>query len=240
MDQVAAPQQRVEGVVGRVGREREEADQRADAQHGEADPRPAAGRHCTQPCQRDRARPAPGEHRAFHLALEYRAHPPAPAPGGVGRLKTWREDHDPRFGILPEAKSRQSTPMKLIIQIPCFNEAEQLPQTLAELPREVEGFDTVEWLVIDDGSTDETVAVARAPRRRSSRAPDQQQGPRRRLPGRHRHRAEARRRRDREHRRRQPVLRPGRRQARAPDPARAAPTWSSATARSAASTTSRR
>ncbi len=51
--------------------------------------------------------------------------------------------------------------MKLIIQIPCFNEAEQLPRTLADLPREVEGFDTVEWLVIDDGSTDDTVAVAR-------------------------------------------------------------------------------
>jgi glycosyltransferase involved in cell wall biosynthesis len=52
--------------------------------------------------------------------------------------------------------------MKLIIQIPCFNEADQLPQTLADLPREVAGFDVVEWLVIDDGSTDETVAVARA------------------------------------------------------------------------------
>ena len=51
--------------------------------------------------------------------------------------------------------------MKLIIQIPCFNEAAQLPQTLADLPREVEGFDLVEWLVIDDGSTDETIAVAR-------------------------------------------------------------------------------
>src|SRR6478735_8260526 len=51
--------------------------------------------------------------------------------------------------------------MKLIIQIPCFNEADQLPQTLADLPREVEGFDVVEWLVVDDGSTDRTVAVAR-------------------------------------------------------------------------------
>src|ERR1700677_2741197 len=70
----------------------------------------------------------------------------------------------PRFGILPEAKSRQSSPMKLIIQIPCFNEADQLPQTLADLPREVERFDVVEWLVVDDGSTDETVAVARAHR----------------------------------------------------------------------------
>jgi glycosyltransferase involved in cell wall biosynthesis len=51
--------------------------------------------------------------------------------------------------------------MKLIIQIPCFNEADQLPQTLADLPREVAGFDVVEWLIIDDGSTDETIAVAR-------------------------------------------------------------------------------
>ena len=52
--------------------------------------------------------------------------------------------------------------MKLIIQIPCFNEAEQLPQTLADLPRDVPGFDEVERLIIDDGSTDGTVEVARA------------------------------------------------------------------------------
>ena len=51
--------------------------------------------------------------------------------------------------------------MKLIIQIPCFNEEGQLPLTLSRLPRTVDGFDTVEWLVIDDGSTDRTVAVAR-------------------------------------------------------------------------------
>jgi glycosyltransferase involved in cell wall biosynthesis len=50
--------------------------------------------------------------------------------------------------------------MKLIIQIPCLNEEEQLPATLAELPRQVDGFDEVEWLVIDDGSTDRTVEVA--------------------------------------------------------------------------------
>ncbi|HUR07886.1 MAG TPA: glycosyltransferase family 2 protein [Nonomuraea sp.] len=50
--------------------------------------------------------------------------------------------------------------MKLIIQIPCLDEEEQLPATLAELPRAVEGFDEVEWLVIDDGSTDRTVEVA--------------------------------------------------------------------------------
>jgi glycosyltransferase involved in cell wall biosynthesis len=52
--------------------------------------------------------------------------------------------------------------MKLIIQIPCLNEEETLPATLADLPREVAGFDTVEWLVIDDGSTDRTIEVARA------------------------------------------------------------------------------
>jgi glycosyltransferase involved in cell wall biosynthesis len=51
--------------------------------------------------------------------------------------------------------------MKLIIQIPCFNEADQLPQTLADLPRQVDGFDVVEWLIVDDGSTDETIAIAR-------------------------------------------------------------------------------
>ena len=49
---------------------------------------------------------------------------------------------------------------KVIIQIPCLNEEEQLPATLADLPREIEGFETVEWLVIDDGSTDRTVEVA--------------------------------------------------------------------------------
>jgi glycosyltransferase involved in cell wall biosynthesis len=52
--------------------------------------------------------------------------------------------------------------MKLIIQIPCWDEQEQLPSTLADLPRHVEGFDSVEWLVVDDGSTDRTVEVARA------------------------------------------------------------------------------
>src|SRR3954471_8805031 len=52
--------------------------------------------------------------------------------------------------------------MKLIIQIPCLNEEEQLRATLADLPRSVAGFDQVEWLIIDDGSTDDTVRVARA------------------------------------------------------------------------------
>ena len=51
--------------------------------------------------------------------------------------------------------------MKLIIQIPCFNEAQTIAITLAALPREVKGFDKVEWLVIDDGSADDTAVVAR-------------------------------------------------------------------------------
>jgi glycosyltransferase involved in cell wall biosynthesis len=51
--------------------------------------------------------------------------------------------------------------MKLIIQIPCFNEADILPKTLQQLPKIVEGFDAVETLIINDGSTDLTDKVAR-------------------------------------------------------------------------------
>ncbi|MEM8806586.1 MAG: glycosyltransferase family 2 protein [Cyanobacteria bacterium P01_G01_bin.38] len=51
--------------------------------------------------------------------------------------------------------------MKLIIQIPCYNEEATLGITLAELPREVPGVDQVEWLIINDGSLDKTVDVAR-------------------------------------------------------------------------------
>lgn len=51
--------------------------------------------------------------------------------------------------------------MKLLIQIPCFNEEESLPVTLKELPKTFNGIDEVEILVIDDGSTDRTIEVAR-------------------------------------------------------------------------------
>jgi glycosyltransferase involved in cell wall biosynthesis len=51
--------------------------------------------------------------------------------------------------------------MKLIIQIPCYNEADTLAVTLNELPRSMEGFEKIEWLIIDDGSIDKTAEVAR-------------------------------------------------------------------------------
>ncbi|MEQ1690368.1 MAG: glycosyltransferase family 2 protein [Gemmatimonas sp.] len=51
---------------------------------------------------------------------------------------------------------------KLIIQIPCYNEATTLPPTLADLPRVIPGIDVIEFLIIDDGSRDDTAAVARA------------------------------------------------------------------------------
>ena len=51
--------------------------------------------------------------------------------------------------------------MKLIIQIPCLNEEKTLPVTLKEIPRKIDGVDEIELLVIDDGSTDNTIKVAR-------------------------------------------------------------------------------
>lgn len=51
--------------------------------------------------------------------------------------------------------------VKLIIQIPCYNEAETLKIALDALPRSIEGIDTIEYLIINDGSHDNTVAVAR-------------------------------------------------------------------------------
>ena len=52
--------------------------------------------------------------------------------------------------------------MKLIIQIPCYNEEATLPQTVADLPLEVEGINTVEYLIINDGSKDNTVKTAQS------------------------------------------------------------------------------
>jgi glycosyltransferase involved in cell wall biosynthesis len=71
--------------------------------------------------------------------------------GGVGGIQT----------KVPYPRRDRLSGVKLIIQIPCWNEAQTLPLTLAELPRELDGFDAVEWLIIDDGSSDETIEVAR-------------------------------------------------------------------------------
>ena len=51
--------------------------------------------------------------------------------------------------------------MKLVVQIPFLNEAENLPRVLADLPRSVDGVDDIEVIVIDDGSSDSTAEVAR-------------------------------------------------------------------------------
>ncbi len=66
------------------------------------------------------------------------------------------EEEKPR-----ETGSRRGV-KKLIIQIPCFNEEESLGTTLQALPRQVAGVDQVEWLIVDDGSSDRTIAVAKA------------------------------------------------------------------------------
>jgi glycosyltransferase involved in cell wall biosynthesis len=64
--------------------------------------------------------------------------------------------------VLPVPAERLRKRIKLIIQIPCFNEEQRLAHTLSQLPREVPGVDVVEWLVVNDGSTDRTVEVAKS------------------------------------------------------------------------------
>jgi glycosyltransferase involved in cell wall biosynthesis len=73
-----------------------------------------------------------------------------------GREPSWP------YAIMGAASLRNPPAVKLIIQIPCLNEEKTLPVTLGDLPRSVPGFETVEWLVVDDGSTDRTIEVARA------------------------------------------------------------------------------
>jgi glycosyltransferase involved in cell wall biosynthesis len=64
-------------------------------------------------------------------------------------------------GVQTPAANTLKHPMKLIIQIPCLNEEQTLAATIADLPRQIPGIDEIELLVVDDGSTDRTVEVAR-------------------------------------------------------------------------------
>ena len=52
--------------------------------------------------------------------------------------------------------------MKLFVQVPCLNEENTLPLVLNSIPREIPGIDSVEILIVDDGSTDRTVEVAKS------------------------------------------------------------------------------
>jgi len=52
--------------------------------------------------------------------------------------------------------------VKLVIQIPCFNEAENLAETIAGLPRQIQGVDDIELVIVDDGSSDDTALVAKS------------------------------------------------------------------------------
>lgn len=66
------------------------------------------------------------------------------------------------FGVPMVQSNKFQVRKKLIIQIPCYNEEATLGLTLSELPREVPGVDVVEWLIIDDGSRDRTLEVAKS------------------------------------------------------------------------------
>lgn len=65
-------------------------------------------------------------------------------------------------GGAPSLRPSSRRPVTLIVQIPCYNEEATLPETLAALPRRLPGVDRIEWLIVNDGSTDRTVEVARA------------------------------------------------------------------------------
>ena len=62
---------------------------------------------------------------------------------------------------MARSTATSAEPMKLIVQIPCYNEEATLARTVADIPRRIDGIDAVEVLVVDDGSTDRTAEVAR-------------------------------------------------------------------------------
>ncbi len=80
----------------------------------------------------------------------------------LGHGQTFADD-DRGFLYNPPSPTKiESAGLKLIVQIPCFNEERTLPQTVADIPREIPGIDCIEILIIDDGSTDRTIEVAKA------------------------------------------------------------------------------
>jgi glycosyltransferase involved in cell wall biosynthesis len=62
---------------------------------------------------------------------------------------------------LSQPVSLENLAMKLVIQIPCYNEAQTLPKTVCDLPHQLPGIDVIEILIVDDGSNDATIAAAR-------------------------------------------------------------------------------
>lgn len=94
--------------------------------------------------------------QAIALTFVSPSYPPLPKPAGL---------HPPPAtppSFAPVVSAPFLVTLKLIIQIPCFNEQDQLQATIADLPRRIPGIDTIEVLIIDDGSQDRTLEVARA------------------------------------------------------------------------------
>src|SRR5204863_5609221 len=90
-------------------------------------------------------------HIPFHITISTDHRLPTTSPLDLQRVTGYNACDD----------GRKTGPMKVIVQIPCFNEEATLPLVMRDMPRSIPGVDAIETLVIDDGSTDRTVEVAR-------------------------------------------------------------------------------
>jgi glycosyltransferase involved in cell wall biosynthesis len=77
------------------------------------------------------------------------------------RTSAWRNRITSKLSFQGVVMNNSNPPVKLIIQIPCFNEEHTLPETIGDLPDRIDGIDVIETLIIDDGSTDRTIEVAK-------------------------------------------------------------------------------